>query len=94
VPSIPGAVRRNVRGVAIVYGVWCLFWIVPALFNIGESTITGHLALAITGMPLALASLYLPNGTVQGLLMAAVLGLGQWTALVAWWSTDEVEKER
>ena len=93
VARIQSPVARNTRAVAIVYGAWCLFWVVGALVNIGELRISAHLALAFTGMPLALASLYMPNASMGAIITAAVLGLAQWAALVAWWSTDEPKGE-
>ena len=86
------SVKKNARAVAYVYGAWCLLWVVLALFDVAESRISGHIALAITGMPMALASLYLPNGSLQAIVVAALLGLGQWVGLVAWWSTDYPER--
>ena len=82
-------VKRNTRIFAISYGIWCLVWVVPAVLNIGESRIGAHLVLAITGMPLALSTLYMQNASVLAIITAAVLGLAQWSALVAWWSSDE-----
>ena len=80
------AVKKNARTVAYVYGAWCLLNFVLAIFGMGEDA---HLALAFTGIPLALLSLYLPNASFLAIVVAAVLGFVQWTALVAWWSTDE-----
>jgi hypothetical protein len=82
-------VKRNTTVFAIVYGTWCLLWVVPAVLNSGELRIGAHLVLAITGMPLALSTLYMQNASVLAIITAAVLGLAQWSALVAWWSTDE-----
>ena len=88
------SVKKNARAVACVYGAWCLLWIILAMSNVADSRISGHLVLAITGMPLSLASLYLPNGSIHATVVAALLGLGQWVGLVAWWSTDYPERER
>jgi len=82
-------VKRNTAVFATVYGMWCLLWVVPAVLNIGEMRIGAHLVLAFTGMPLALSTLYMQNASVLAIITAAVLGLAQWSALVAWWSTDE-----
>jgi len=83
------AVRRNARAVACVYGAWCLFWIVLTVFNVGDGGVAAHLALAFTGMPSSLLSLYLPNASLLAVVVAAALGTVQWVALVAWWSTNE-----
>jgi hypothetical protein len=83
------AVKRNARLVAYVYGTWCAVLIAVAVLNIGDGGVGSHLALAFTGMPASLLSLYLPNGSVLATIVAAVLGFAQWVAIVAWWSTDE-----
>ena len=87
-PTFRSAVPRSARGVAYVYGAWCLLNIVIAAFNIGDGAVAAHLGLAFTGMPLSLASLYMPNATIPAVVVAAILGWIQWVSLVAWWSTS------
>jgi hypothetical protein len=66
--------------------------IAVAELNIGDGGVGSHLALAFTGMPSSLLSLYLPNGSMVATITAAILGFVQWVAVVAWWSTDEPVK--
>ena len=80
---------RNAKAVAYIYGAWCLFCLVIAILNIGDGAVGAHLALAFTGMPLSLVSLYLPNASLQAAVVAAILGWIQWVTLVAWWSADD-----
>ena len=82
-------VKRNTRAFAIGYGIWCLLWIVPAALNLPDSRIGAHLALGITGMPLSLSTFYMQHASLLAIVTAGLLGLAQWSALVAWWSTDE-----
>lgn len=89
-----GSVRKNARATAYVYGAWCLLWLILAFIDVAESRISGHLVLAFTGMPLAAASLLLPSASLPAIVVAALLGLGQWVGLVAWWSTDYPEREQ
>ena len=90
-PRVISTVKKNARTTAYGYGAWCVLWIMLAVFDVAEARISAHLVLAITGVPLSLISLYLPNASMQGIIAAALLGLVQWTALVAWWSTDYPE---
>jgi hypothetical protein len=94
VPSLAAVIKRSTRAVAYVYGGWCALWLIAAFLNVAEARIGAHLVLAATGMPSSLVSLYLPHASMQGIVAAAVLGLTQWVALVAWWSTDEPDVKR
>lgn len=76
------------RVAAFFYGAWCIFWIVTAAFGIGEAREGAHLALAITGIPIALASLYLPHASMLGILVAAAAGLIQWVLFTGWISGE------
>jgi hypothetical protein len=88
VPWLIGSKKRNMRVAAFFYGAWCIFWIVTAAFGIGEAREGAHLALAITGIPIALASLYLPHASMLGILVAAAAGLIQWVLFTGWISGE------
>ena len=65
----------------------------------GEYGVSTHLWLTITGLPLSLLSWYVQNGTVLGVLVAALIGIAQWTAVAevnarweAWRQSRKVKK--
>jgi hypothetical protein len=67
-----------------------LGWLVAARFwDLAEEA---HLYLLVTGAPLALFSLHLPNGSVQAIIAAGALGAVQWTLvgfISAWFERRE-----
>lgn len=87
-PWLIGSKRRNMCVAAIFYGAWCIYWIVITAFDIGDAGVAAHLALALTGIPTALVSLYLPNGSMLAVLVAATLGLIQWVLFTGWISGE------
>lgn len=92
------------KKVAKWYGAWALLLVViAALGNSfsghGEYGVSTHLWLTITGLPLSLLSWYVQNGTVLGVLVAALIGIAQWTAVAeanarweAWCHRRKVKK--
>ena len=76
------------RSAALFYGAWCIFWILAAAANVGETRIGAHLVLALTGVPSSLVSLYLPHASTLGIVVAAALGLAQWVMVAGWVSGD------
>lgn len=74
------------KKVAKFYGAWALsLFVIAALGNSfsghGEYGVSTHLWLTITGLPLALLSWYVPNGTALGVLVAGLIGTIQWAAV-------------
>ncbi|MDJ0906432.1 MAG: hypothetical protein QNI96_10465 [Woeseiaceae bacterium] len=65
------------------YSVWFCFNIAVAIVPIGDGGVAAHLRLTITGFPSSLASWLLPHGSIQGVLVAGLLGTVQLLALVA-----------
>jgi hypothetical protein len=73
--------HRNARLVFIIFGLWSLLLFGIALANQGEIALSAHLWLVITGLPSALLSLHLQNGSTLAVGAAALLGLVQWLLL-------------
>jgi hypothetical protein len=73
--------HRTAIIVAIGYGLWVVLAILSTVLHIGDGGVAAHLALVFTGPPAAILSLYLPNGTLLGVIAAGVLGWVQWTAI-------------
>jgi len=48
------------------------------------------LALMVTGLPISLLSLYLPNGSLVAVLTAGLLGWVQWVVVMKLWSKRRV----
>lgn len=75
--------------VFVWYGGWSLLWLaVPFLGNSlsghGEFGLCAHFILAGTGLPLGLLSFHvIPNGTVNAVAVAGLLGTTQWCAVAA-----------
>ena len=69
--------------VGIAYSAWVVFAILITVLNIGDGGVGAQLALIFTGLPSSILSLYLPNGTLLGVLAAGVLGCAQWIVLAA-----------
>jgi hypothetical protein len=74
--------RRALLVVAVGYGLWTLLAVFITMFRIGDGGVSAHLGLLLTGFPLSLLSLWLPHGTMVGVLVAGVLGFVQWFAIV------------
>ena len=80
--------KRITKKIVKVYGIWVLLWLCVAgygaLFSYhGEFGVSSHLLLTITGLPLSLLSWHVkPNGTVLCVLVAGIIGLVQWGAIV------------
>ncbi|MDR2188174.1 MAG: hypothetical protein LBE62_08995 [Azonexus sp.] len=70
------------------YGSWVLFAVFITIFRIGDAGVSAHLGLLFTGFPLSLLSLWLPNGTILGVLGAGALGLIQWLGVTKFFSTQ------
>ena len=71
--------KRAAIMTAVVYGAWFAICIVITVLKIGDGGTGAHLALLFTGPPASLLSLWLPHGSLLGVLVAGVLGLAQWT---------------
>jgi hypothetical protein len=69
--------------VGITYSAWVVFAILLTVLNIGDGGIGAHLALIFTGLPSSILSLYVPDGTLCGVIAAGVLGCAQWIVLAA-----------
>jgi hypothetical protein len=69
--------------VGITYSAWVAFAILVTVLNIGDGGVGAHLALICTGLPTSILSLYVPNGTLPGVIAAGVLGCAQWLVLAA-----------
>ena len=87
-PRISAPKRRSMRIAAFFYGAWCIVWLLAAVTNVGEARIGAHLVLSLTGLPSALASLYLPHASMLGTVVAAALGWAQWVIVAGWVSGD------
>lgn len=93
--------HRAAKKVAKWYGAWALALLAIAVLGDsfsghGEYGVSTHLWLTITGLPLSLLSWYAQNGTVQGVLVAALIGTAQWTAVAeanARWETWRQRRE-
>ena len=76
-----------------LYGAWVLAWIGASRFmGLAEEA---HLYLLVTGAPLALFSLDLPNGSLLAIAVAGVLGAAQWivASLISdWFSRREAAR--
>ena len=85
--------EKMTKLVAIIYGIWCIAWLVLALVGSGESSISAHLWLALSGMPLAILSFKLQSASFTGILCAAILGWTQWVVVTEffcrWGSRDK-----
>ncbi|MDJ0938482.1 MAG: hypothetical protein QNJ00_01830 [Woeseiaceae bacterium] len=67
----------------LIYIAWCGFNIAVAAVPIGDGGVVAHLALTITGLPSSFVSWFLPHGSLQGVMAAAVLGAVQLVLLFA-----------
>jgi hypothetical protein len=67
--------------VAGSYGAWVVACVFMTIFQVGDGGTGAHLALLFTGPPSSLISLYLPNGSLLGVIAAGALGLAQWVAI-------------
>ena len=74
---------RRLLIVYLVYFAWCGFNIAVAVVPIGDGGVVAHLALTFTGLSSSLVSWFLPHGSLQGVLAAAVLGAVQLALLLA-----------
>lgn len=91
------------KKVALIYGAWGLLGICLALFGTvsrshAEYAISAQLWLLLTGLPLSLVSLAIhPNGTLLGVVVAALAGWIQWSAVAAanaWWDNRQEKRKR
>ena len=88
------------KKVAVIYGVWFLFWLsiasYGALFtNHGEYGISAHLWLILSGLPNSLFSLSIkPNGSVFAVVVAGVIGLLQWCILAEVIAKQEINRSQ
>jgi hypothetical protein len=76
-------VKSITKIVATIYGIWVCFWLAIAIYGAlftthGEFGVSAHLWLILTGLPISLLSLEVPNGSVLGVLVAGIFGLLQW----------------
>ncbi|MCL2020640.1 MAG: hypothetical protein FWG81_00670 [Betaproteobacteria bacterium] len=69
------------KKVLTLYCGWSMLWLDVAFFGHGEYDVSVHLILIFTGLPLALLSLQVPNGTVPGVAVAGAIGTIQWCAV-------------
>jgi len=67
--------------VAAGYLAWVVVCVFITVLKIGDAGVNAHLALVFTGLPSALLSLVLPNGTLLAVLVAGLLGIVQWAAV-------------
>ena len=74
--------NRTTLIVTVGYGLWVVLCVLLTAFNIGDSGVASHLALIFTGPPASILSLYLPNGTLAGVIAAGLLGWTQWFVVV------------
>ena len=65
------------------YLIWTLIWMFVAYGGDGHASEDAHLYLIVTGAPLAILSLALPNGSVLAIAAAGLLGTVQWIAVAA-----------
>ena len=70
--------NRAFVAVLVGYLLLVLLAVLITVFDIGDAGVSAHLGLLFTGFPLSLLSLWLPNGTIVGVLGAGALGLIQW----------------
>ncbi|STR45796.1 hypothetical protein EV682_11333 [Iodobacter fluviatilis] len=78
--------KLRTKEIFIYYFYWSTLWLCLSaassfIYSNAETSISAHIMLCITGFPLALASLYFPNGTIEAVAIAGALGLIQWTSL-------------
>ena len=66
----------------LLYGGWVIWWLSFTCLEIGDAGVPAHLWLIITGLPLSLASWFLPHGALSSVLAAGVLGGIQWFILI------------
>ena len=83
-PRLSTAKLKSMRVTAYAYGAWCVFWLLVAAIAGGEIQKGAHPLLAMTGMPMALVSLYMQHGSFAASSVAAMLGLVQWVVVAAW----------
>ena len=69
--------------VGITYTAWVVLAILGTVFNIGDGGVAAHLTLVFTGLPTSILSLYVPNGTLLGVIVAGALGCVQWIVVAA-----------
>jgi len=79
--------RAQGKLVLIIYGLWVSILIALCLYGQyfaghGEYGISSHIWLILSGLPLSLTSLALPNGSLIGVVTAGILGFIQWAAIV------------
>ena len=67
--------------VAVAYGAWVVVCILITVLGVGDGGVSAHLGLLFTGLPASLLSLFLPHGTLVGVLAGGVLGLIQWVVV-------------
>jgi hypothetical protein len=67
--------------IATGYAAWVVVCVLITVLKIGDAGANAHLALIFTGLPSALLSLIIPNGTLLAVLVAGTLGLIQWVAV-------------
>nr|BAJ06854.1 hypothetical protein [uncultured bacterium] len=72
------------------YGAWIVLNIVITVFKVGDAGANAHLALTVTGLPISLLSLSLPNGSLVAVLVAGLLGLVQWVLVMKLWGKRRV----
>jgi len=63
------------------YAAWVVVCVLITVLKIGDAGANAHLALIFTGLPSALLSLIIPNGTLSAVLAAGLLGIVQWAAV-------------
>lgn len=66
---------------AVGYAAWVVANVLITVLQIGDAGVNAHLALLFTAPPASLLSLFLPHGTLPGVLAAGALGLAQWVAV-------------
>jgi len=85
--------NRAFVAVLVGYLLLVLLAVLITIFRIGDAGVSAHLVLLFTGFPLSLLSLWLPNGTIAGVLGAGTLGLIQWLGVTKLLSIQRGEYE-
>lgn len=83
------------RKITIGYGLWIIIAVLFTIFQENDTSIGAHLALMLTGFPVALLSLFCAlDGSILAVVLAGGMGLAQWLGLAYLLTKREADSAR